>query len=184
VSAAGILLTGGASRRMGRDKAAIVLDGLSLARRAAMTLAEACTPCVEVGPGRSDLFSLLEVPPGGGPLAAMVAGGHALRIEHGYVGPVVLLACDMPRVTSGLLGLLAGATGEESVVPEAGGRLQPLCARYTSGALEEAGVLVDQGVRSMHELLDRIPYRRLAEVDWGEVAPPDAFVDLDTPADL
>lgn len=181
---AGLLLTGGDSQRLGRDKAAVVYHGLTLAEHAAAVLQEACDPCIEVGPGRSGLWSMQEVPPGSGPLAALVAGGHALRIEHGHDGAVIALACDMPKVTSDLLRLLADAPGEDTVVPEAGGRLQPLCARYSPGALAAAQELVDAGERSMHALLDRLTYRRLAEADWAGVAPADAFADIDTPADL
>ena len=52
---AGILLTGGASRRMGTDKATIVVGGETLARRTARLLSAVCDPAVEVGPGASDL---------------------------------------------------------------------------------------------------------------------------------
>ena len=184
MSTGGILLTGGASRRMGRDKTTIRLDGLTLAEHAAATLSDVCSPCIEVGPGASPLPAIQEVPPGSGPLAALAAGGHAMRIDHGYDGPVILLATDMPRVTSGLLRMLADAETDESVVPEAGGRLQPLCARYSARALAVADELVTAGERAMQALLDSTPYRRLAEGDWSRVAPADAFHDLDTPADL
>lgn len=169
---------------MGRDKAAIELEGLTLAERAAVTLTAVCAPCVEVGPGRSRLRAVQEVPPGAGPLAALVAGWHALRIDAGHDGPVIALACDMPRVTPELLGLLAEAGTDECVVPEAGGRLQPLCARYPPDALAAADRLVAAGERSMQGFLGAIPFRRLAEADWSRVAPPDAFRDLDTPSDL
>lgn len=169
---------------MGGDKATIALDGLSLADRAASTLCSVCDPCVEVGPGRSALPAVQEVPPGSGPLAGLVAGWHALRIEHGHDGPVIALACDMPRVTPELLRLLVDAETDESVVPEAGGRLQPLCARYVPEALAAADGLVTAGERAMQALLDRVPFRRLAEADWSGAAPADAFHDLDTPGDL
>lgn len=181
---AGVLLTGGASRRMGRDKATMALGGLTLAERAAGTLVAVCAPVVEVGPGRSPLPSVQEVPPGSGPLAALAAGWHALRVEHGHDGAVIALACDMPRVTADLLALLAAAETDDSVVPEAGGRLQPLCARYSAAALATADGLVTAGERSMHALLDAVPFRRLAEADWSRAVPADAFADLDTPADV
>ena len=68
---AGILLTGGRSRRMGVDKATLVLDGETLAVRAGRRLAAACAPTLEVGDGLSGLPSLREWPPGSGPLAAL-----------------------------------------------------------------------------------------------------------------
>lgn len=184
---AGLLLTGGASRRMGRDKATLVLDGLTLAEHAAAALAAVCVPCLEVGPGRSSLDHIQEVPPGSGPLAALAAGGFALRVEYGHEGPVIALACDMPRVGPDLLRFLEAAepgAPDESVVPEAAGRLQPLCAKYSPSAVATAEQLVREGQRSMQALLAAIPYRRLAEADWSRVAPADAFHDLDTPDDV
>ena len=169
---------------MGRDKTTIPLAGLTLAEHAAAALSAACDPCIEVGPGASPLPAVQEVPPGSGPLAGLVAGWHALRFEHGHDGPVLVLATDMPRVTPELLRMLADAETGDSVVPEAGGRLQPLCARYSAEALAVADALVAEGERAMQALLDATPYRRLAEADWSRVAPADAFVDLDTPADL
>jgi molybdenum cofactor guanylyltransferase len=78
--AAGLLLTGGASRRMGRDKATLTLTpaGESLAGRTARLLAAVTSPAFEVGPGHSQLPAIAEGQPGAGPLAAVAAGRRAL----------------------------------------------------------------------------------------------------------
>nr|MDP9020189.1 NTP transferase domain-containing protein [Actinomycetota bacterium] len=57
---AGLLLTGGASRRMGRDKALLAVHGLPLAQRTAGVLAAVVAPVLEVGPGRSTLPAVQE----------------------------------------------------------------------------------------------------------------------------
>ena len=75
---AGVLLTGGASRRMGTDKARLVVNGETLAARSARVLTAVCDPVVEVGPGVSGLPAVLEEPPGAGPLVALLAGVGAL----------------------------------------------------------------------------------------------------------
>ena len=75
---AGVLLTGGASRRMGVDKARIVVNGETLAARSARVLASVCDPVVEVGSGVSGLPAVQEEPSGAGPLVAMLAGVGAL----------------------------------------------------------------------------------------------------------
>src|SRR5438132_14472 len=82
---AGLLLTGGASRRMGTDKALIEVDGQRLAERAAAVLAAVADPVVEVGPGWSPLPAVREDPPGSGPLAAVSTGAAALR-RRGHAG--------------------------------------------------------------------------------------------------
>lgn len=57
---AGLLLTGGASRRMGADKALLEIGGRRLADRGASVLAAVCHPVLEVGPGVSGLPAVRE----------------------------------------------------------------------------------------------------------------------------
>jgi molybdenum cofactor guanylyltransferase len=178
----GLLLTGGRSRRLGADKARLVLDGETLARRMAARLAAVCDAVYEVGPGLTGLPSVTERPAGSGPLAALAAGGDALR-ERGEFGPALLVAVDLPRIGVPVLELLRDWQGAPTVVPEAGGRLQPVCARYGPDELVAAASLVTGGVRSLHALLDVIEYEICPEAVWRAVAPPDAFVDVDTPED-
>ncbi len=181
-----LLLTGGASRRMGRDKAALVIGGNRLADRTAALLGAVAAPVVEVGPGFTSLPRCREDPPRSGPLAALVAGADALR-QLGYHGSVLVLATDLPRLTQAFLQLLVDwpAPGAEfSVVPQdSQGRAQPLCARYSPAALACAVELVAAGRRSMGALLEAVP---VAWVDGAARSdtPADVLCDVDTPDDL
>jgi molybdopterin-guanine dinucleotide biosynthesis protein A len=178
VGAAGLLLTGGASRRLGQDKGALVLAGTTepLARRTARLLASVAQPAVEVGPGFSGLPAVREDPPGAGPLVAVAAGAHRLQ-ALGWTGPAIVVATDLPRLTPGFLAWLAGHPSPRSVIPVLGGIPQTLCARYAAADLEMAVELAAAGTRAMRDLLDR--------VDWVAVAGDhDVLVDIDTPADL
>lgn len=94
---AGAVLCGGASRRMGTDKALLELEGRALARRVADALEQAgAVPVVGVG---GDLRRLRDrgldvVPddhPGAGPLGGVLT---ALRVL-GEADVVVVLACDL-----------------------------------------------------------------------------------------
>jgi molybdopterin-guanine dinucleotide biosynthesis protein A len=179
VDAAGLLLTGGASRRLGVDKATLVLDGETLAQRAAGRLASVCDPVLEVGAGVTPLRHVREEPAGSGPLAALAAGAGAIA-SLGHTGAALLLAVDLPNVNVPLLELLRDWDGLPTVVPEAGGRLQPVCARYGPDALRVATSLVRDGARALHGLLDAVEYDVVPMHVWRRVAPPDAFVDVDT----
>ena len=181
--AAGLVLTGGASRRLGRDKAGIVVGGERLAHRAARVLSEVCMPALEIGPGVTDLEALREQPSGSGPLAALVAGGTALQ-ARGYAGSIVLLAVDLPFVGPPLLRLLADWPGEATVVPIAGGTRQSCCARYAPTAVEAARALLLDGERSLRALLETVQIEEVPESVWLDVAKANAFADLDTPEDL
>jgi molybdopterin-guanine dinucleotide biosynthesis protein A len=177
---AGILLTGGASRRMGTDKATLVVRGEALAARAARVLSEVCVPVIEVGAGVSALPCVREEPIGAGPVAAVVAGADALGPTD---AAVLVLACDLPFVQAPLLRLLAEWPGRPTALPIADGRRQLVCARYGPGAL----AAMRSGVDALHAALARCDTNEIDELDeaiWSTVAPANAFVDVDTPADL
>src|SRR5260221_9570916 len=93
---AGLLLTGGASRRMGTDKALIEVDGQRLAERAAAVLMAVADPVPEVRPGWSPLPAVREDPPGRRPPAAVPARAAPLP-RRGHHGPVLRLAPHPPK---------------------------------------------------------------------------------------
>ena len=167
----GLLLTGGASRRLGRDKATLVVHGERLADRGARVLGTVCTPVLEVGPGVSDLPAVREEPAGAGPLAALAAGGAELA-RRGHDGPTILLGVDLAFVDVPLLELLVGWPGDGIVVPVREGRRQTCCARYGRAALDTAADLVARGERSLHSLLEVVPVVEVGEREWRAVAPP------------
>jgi molybdopterin-guanine dinucleotide biosynthesis protein A len=172
-----ILLTGGASRRMGFDKARLRIGDETLAARAARVLTAVCDPVVEVGPGVTDLPLTHEEPLGAGPLAALVAGARAVGTL-----PLILLACDMPFVEAPLVRLLADWPGAGTVVPVADGRFQYACARYGAGSIDEAVAVLRTGPGGLKHATDTtVTY---LHHEWRAVAPAHAFSDLDTPEDL
>jgi molybdopterin-guanine dinucleotide biosynthesis protein A len=179
MNCAGVLLTGGSSRRLGFDKATAIVGDETVAVRAARVLSAVCSPVVEVGPGRTRLRAIRESPPGSGPLAALLAGVDAMGADT-----VVLLGCDLVRIESPLLSLLAGWDGAPSAVPTVDGMPQLVCARYGSDAIEAARPLLEAGERSLRALLEAAPIDLVPESRWRAVAEPDAFADLDTPEDL
>ena len=177
----GVLLTGGASRRLGHDKAGLVLGGETLASRAARVLSLVCDGVVEVGPGSARVAFTQEDPPGAGPLAALVAGADALRKP----ASLLLFAVDLPCVEAPLLRLIAEHVGDGVVVPISGGVRQWTCARYDRPAIAAARRLVDRGERSLRALAQEgdVAVVEIAESEWAAVAPNDAFFDIDTEAD-
>lgn len=177
----GLLLTGGRSRRMGRDKATIEVGGETLATRLGRLLAEVARPALEVGPGWSGLV-VAQRDPGEGPLAAIASGWRSLR-ESGFEGDVIVLATDLLSLTPRLLAWIADRPEPTSVVPVVSGRPQPLCARWSPADLDAAVALVDRGERAVSAGLGPdVSY--LDESEWGAVAHPRAFADADRPEDL
>jgi molybdopterin-guanine dinucleotide biosynthesis protein A len=175
-----LLLTGGASRRMGTPKALLDVDGQPLAERSARVLTAVCDPVIEVGPGYTDLTCVREEPVGGGPLAALVAGSAAAPAGV----PIIVVACDMPHLDPALVRILVEHPGDASIIPEAEGRLQTLCARYGVDARAVAPGLVAAGERSLRSLLAASRHEVLPETQWALAVGSDVFHDLDTPEDL
>ncbi|NNN21106.1 MAG: molybdenum cofactor guanylyltransferase [Acidimicrobiales bacterium] len=180
---AGLLLTGGASRRMGRNKALIKINGTSSSKLVAKQLSKVTSVQVEVGPGYSGLDSIEETGSGSGPLNAIARGWEYLQ-SMGYQGPVLVAACDLPLINYELLNYLATHEGNKSVVPLLAGKTQPLCARWSSEALDEAIARFETGERSL---------RWFPEADGVIIGNPDlisrlggevVLSDIDTPLDL
>jgi molybdenum cofactor guanylyltransferase len=174
----GLLLTGGASRRLGVDKATLVLRGERLADRTARLLSAVAAPVIEVGPGYTTLPAVREHPPGSGPLAALAAGADVGSAR------VLVLAVDLPFLDVAVLQWLASHEAPGAVVPIVDGAAQPLCARYSTEALALATKLVREGHASMRALLDRIDVHEAREDEWGIVTTASAFADVDTREDM
>lgn len=190
------MLTGGASRRLGQDKATTHVGGRRLVDRL-LGGVPADVPVVIVGPtmdglSRSVTF-VREEPPGSGPLAGIGAGLAAVATP--WVG---VIAADMPFALPVVVDALTrlvdpgigvnGRTVESvhtatagwavgAVVPvDPGGYRQPLCAAYRSdalrGALAALGPLAGLPVRAVLPRLDvvewSVPAAALADVDTEE----------------
>lgn len=178
----GVLLTGGASTRLGAPKALLELGGERLVDRTARVLAEVAAPVVEVGPGYSSLPATREDPPGHGPLAGFAAGAAWLEAMPWH-GPFLVVAVDLPSLSVELLRWLATRPGDRTVVPVVAGVAQSLCARYAPGTGVVATRLLAGGDRSMHALLDAVAPTYVDVEEWGGVASPAVFADVDTQAD-
>jgi molybdenum cofactor guanylyltransferase len=137
IFAAGFVLAGGRSSRMGQDKALLVLGGEPLVRRAVRMLGTICTE-VAVAGGTDDLTRFGRVipdkNPGCGPLGGIVSALEQSSFEWNLFLPV-----DAPFVpASALEAMLARTRGFEGVcvMPRVDGVLQPLCAVYSRRAVE------------------------------------------------
>ena len=177
-----LLLTGGASRRLGTDKATIVWHGETLAARAARVLAQVCAPVLEVGPGVTSLPRRPRGSAGSRPARRGARGRARARGGSGAeVDAVVVLACDMPFVEPPLLRLLADVAGHRHRHPDAR-RARAVRVR----ALREGLVARRRGVAGTTSFKAVTCGRRASSsprTRGATVAPANAFDDIDTPAD-
>jgi molybdopterin-guanine dinucleotide biosynthesis protein A len=179
--AVGVVLCGGASRRMGTDKATLELDGVAMARRTAGALREFGVGTVMTVGGDAPALAgfgdrhVDDQHPGQGPL-----GGVATAVGAARGSTLVVVACDLPDLDPELLSALwaAGAALDDGrvVVPVAEGREQWAVA-MVPGAV--AALVVDRfaaGARSLRE-----GYGEVVRVDLGDGR---SLLDLDTPEDV
>ena len=127
-----VVLAGGRSQRMGRDKAWLESDGQALITRAVSTVRAAGIKEVFISGRAGTDYSaigcpvLLDREPGHGPL-----GGVERALETSSAPLVLVLAVDLPRMAPCFLRQLAAQcdllTG---VVPSLRGSLEPLAAIY------------------------------------------------------
>ena len=184
----GVVLAGGASRRLGFDKALveIPLNGVevSLPALAAKRLAAVCAEVAVADRGRRLVPGLPSLPdgPGGGPAAGILGAAEA------YPGrSLLVLACDLPRIPTSLLAELTRHEGFDWVVPRWNDRLEPLCAFYGPAALTALAGRVEQGLLALHGLREvaSLAIGYLAEDQLARFGPPqEIFFNLNTPEDL
>jgi len=193
----GLVFAGGGSRRMGCDKAALVIGGVTLLERAIRTVrAAGGTPLVLTPPRPAAMLlgarPIDETDGGapGGPLPALARGlreataGGPATARSVMAGPVVALACDLPRVPASLLRALVDAPGEwDAVVPRAGGILQVLAAAYRPACLPAIETALAAGDRSIHRWLGGVRLRVVEEEDLRPHGGPSIFANVNTPED-
>ncbi len=179
-SLAVLVLTGGRSRRLGRDKASTsVADSHLLDLTVDGLPHQAAVVCIgEAIPTRRAVQWTREDPPYAGPLAAVEAG---LRLVAATIPDVVLIGGDMPRAGLAIPALLA-ALGDPgpglAVIEDASSRRQPLLSAWRrpllAARLED---LAPTGGRALAAVLDGTEPAVLPDA-WR------AADDIDTEKDL
>jgi molybdopterin-guanine dinucleotide biosynthesis protein A len=183
---AGLVLCGGTSARMGRDKSFIQVAGEPLVVRVASRISAVADP-VMLAPGRAGRLSDLgypevaDEPPGVGPLGGLIGGLAA--------SPHPLLAAaavDMPLVSPEVLRLLAGLhQDQDAVVPVTDSGVQPLHAVYAKTALPLLREACSEGRFVLRAVLEGLRVRLVDESEWRRVDPGGRFaLNVNRPEDL
>ena len=181
---AGAVLCGGASRRMGRDKALIVVEGRPLAVRVADAIAAAgATRVVAVGGDvdalrNAGLHAVPDTEPGAGPLAGLVTALDAVGD-----GIVFVAACDLvapsPVAVAAAVRALTADPGADVAAPVVDGRRQWMHAAWRRRVETPLAAAFAAGERAVHAAVSAGGLRAVdVAVDPRSVA------DADTPSEL
>jgi molybdopterin-guanine dinucleotide biosynthesis protein A len=186
----GAVLTGGTSRRMGRDKALLRISGRALAVVVADAMVAAgADRVVAMGGDRTALAAegLTVVDdryPGEGPLGGILT---ALDYFQDSTQPVVVLACDLPtadpRNVAAVVEALGDLDGPAVAVPVVDGRRQWMHASWTPATAPLLSAAFMDGERATWRAAeDSVDSGlQILEVDGPS---PTGFCDVDQPSDL
>ena len=159
-----LVLAGGKSSRMGKDKALLEIEGKSLLQRSC-SVAAVITSEVYVLTAWPDRYRsmlttecqfLLEYSPGTGPLVALTQGLTEIAAEW-----ILLLACDLPLLEADIIQNWVDRLTEVplstlAVVPYQNSRWEPLCGFYRRQSLSSLQRFIESGGRSFQVWLSQI----------------------------
>lgn len=150
--ATGIVLAGGRSTRMGRDKASLPWGGGTLLEMVLARLVPVCTELIVVSNVPREAGQGVRIVPDSyvqcGPLAGIHAGLTTAACEYAFV-----VACDMPYLdTAAVRFSLEAAVGYDAAVPCIDGRYHPLHGVYRKTCLPLITKRLEEGRHRVQEL--------------------------------
>lgn len=177
-----VILCGGQSRRMGRCKARLMVDGVPVLRRLAGELSffeERLLSANDAALGAGLSWTVVEDRfPGLGPGAGLHAALLAAKKEA-----LLCVPCDLPAFTEQAARCLLSRFPRDCaamVCRDGTGRLHPLCGIYTRRMLPALERRLSAGCCRMTELLEDAP---TVVLDTAPLLPDDVFFNMNTPAD-
>lgn len=166
MKAGAIILAGGKSSRMGKNKALLQLNEKTNIERIRDELRSVFDDIILVAndPETYQFLNIRTVKddyPGKGPLAGLHAGLNESHYEENIV-----VACDMPFVSAELaLNIVKNLKHFDAIVPVVEGKRHPLFAAYQKRIAADAGSCLDEGCLRMTDLLEHINVRYVDETD-------------------
>jgi molybdopterin-guanine dinucleotide biosynthesis protein A len=169
------ILAGGQSRRMGRDKALLEIDGQSLlqhtvekARQVAVEVMVVGRPCPDNWPAEFNAIRCIpDERPGEGPLGGLFSALHAL--PHTYE-KVLLMACDMPLLSAEALRWLVrqgeNNPGAHGVIVSHNTHWEPLFAIYRREVLPLVESQLAMERRALHALIGAGDFHIVEAPTW------------------
>jgi molybdopterin-guanine dinucleotide biosynthesis protein A len=178
------ILAGGASSRMGTDKARLSLDGKLFIQRVAQILHGFTAYVTVVGQDFEDLGlqSVSDIHPKWGAL-----GGIHTALAHCHSEWALIAACDLPFITPALFQRLFELRHEHAAVVPVQQDLipQPLCAFYkVTPCLEQTIDLISLGRRRPLDLLEHVDTKWVEFSELEDLPGAEKFfVNINTPED-
>lgn len=177
-----VILTGGQSRRMGRDKALLpTADGDTMSGLLIKKYSSLGTVALAVDKkGHFPDYGALELEdtyPGRGPLNGIISAFRATGEQF-----IFLTATDLPNGTAAIPEKLRSLIGDhDACVIRRNGQAEPLMAVYRRSCLEVAEECMRQGKYAMKALLDGVSVRYVSEDELPEMDLRNILRNINTP---
>jgi len=183
----GIILAGGKSSRMGRDKGLCQFRGRKLVSYAIETLKPLCGRMLISANNDFEDYSsfglevLSDEVKGIGPMGGILTCLKQSETEHNLV-----LSCDTPFVTTALFEFLLNNIEKRQVVVPAHQTflLEPLAAYYATNVLADLNRIVQSGDYKMMNFFKKVNFGSLAIDELLPTFSDNFFHNLNTPEDL
>jgi molybdopterin-guanine dinucleotide biosynthesis protein A len=184
-----IILAGGKSSRLGRNKALQAIGGKSLIQWVVDHLATLSTEIIiATAHGERILCSsptgiktVADVYPEKGPLVGIYSGLIASSSPR-----AIVVGCDMPFLSVGLLDYMSQISPTfDVVVPQTREKVDPLCAVYSRNCLASIHNLLERDELRLSELLNTVKVRYIEEDEINRFDPEHlSFFNVNTQAHL
>ncbi len=180
----GVILAGGQSRRMGRDKAFLKFQGKRMIDLAVEKMTR-IFPHVVISAnhqkyGEWGLELVFDKVPGKGP-----AGGILSVMEKYPEKDLVVLGCDLPFVPDDLLYFLMDMKKDyDCVIPQENKKLHPLCAIYGHSCLPVFRKNLAQNKLKIQKILDELNTLVLPVNEDLPFYSPHILANINTPEEL
>jgi len=184
-----IILAGGKSLRLGRNKSLATIGGKSLIQWVVDRLAAISTEIVIANargqeiPCSSNVRSITvaDIYPGKGPLAGIHSGLIAASSRR-----AIVVSCDTPFLSVGLLEyMIQTCPGSDIVVPHMKEKVEPLCAVYSKDCVNPIQELLNRNELKIIELYPMVTVRYIEETEIDRFDPEHlSFFNINSQVDL
>jgi molybdenum cofactor guanylyltransferase len=189
VAASAIVLAGGRSSRMGQPKASLDFGGVPLLTRVIAELGRRFSEIVVVAAPESEPTPELNLPATrilrdetafAGPADALRRGLDAVSHETAFA-----CSCDLPLLDSNVAAQLVAMLDDyDAVIPEVGGKLQPLHAAYRKRCAGALVAMAARGEARLGAIADAVKTRRVSEDELRALDPElRSLFNVNTPED-
>lgn len=178
----GVILVGGKSRRMGKDKAFLEIGGMTLFEKVLEAFRENFRRIILTG-SAAERFASYNLPIYEDIFPGSALGGVYTGLHHADTDTVFVSSCDLPFPSSRIIRHLCSLTGaSDAVVPRLPHGHEPLFAVYSKSCLGPVKNMLDAGNLCVYDLYPHVKVRDVCEQELesaGGVR--HAFLNVNTP---